>query len=183
MTDGDTAADLEGEQEVDLRSAWGRLKERWWLPVGGLVLGAVVGIALALAGGSVWRAETILYLGQPFAPLGGGQIQSLATNPRTVGDIVRSESALQAASRASGVPVSKLRSAVSTKELTAVGQARGINPLMELAVKADGKEETGSQSYVPPDPKNDKALHAALELLRGTKQHSAFPPNPKAVPN
>ena len=139
MNPGNTSSDLEGEQEVDLRSAWGRLRERWWLPVGGLVLGAVVGVALALAGGSVWRAETILYLGQPFAPLGGGQIQSLATNPRTVGEIVRSESALQAASRASDVPVSKLRSSISTKELTAVGQVRGINPLMELAVKADGK--------------------------------------------
>jgi len=131
--------DPDAEREVDLRSAWDRITARWWLPVGGLVLGAVVGVALALSGGSVWRAETILYLGQPFAPLGGGQIQSLATNPRTVGEIVRSESALQAASRASGVPVSKLRSSVSTKELTAVGQARGINPLMELAVKAGGK--------------------------------------------
>jgi len=30
---------------------------------------------------------------------------------------------------------------VSTKELTAVGQARGINPLMELAVKADTKRK------------------------------------------
>jgi hypothetical protein len=109
--------------------------------VGGLVLGAVLGLVLALSGGSVWRAETILYLGQPFAPLGGGQIQSLATNPRTVSEIVRSESALQAASEASDVPVSKLRSAISTKELTAVGQVRGINPLIELAVKADGRRK------------------------------------------
>jgi len=50
-------------------------------------------------------------------------------------------------------------------------------------LKADGKEEGGSQSYVPPDTKDDKALHAAMELLRGTRQHSAFPPNPKAVAN
>ena len=135
------APDLAEEQEVDLTSAWQRLKVRWWLPVGGLVLGAVLGLVLALSGGSVWRAETILYLGQPFAPLGGGQIQSLATNPRTVSEIVRSESALQAASEASDVPVSKLRSAISTKELTAVGQVRGINPLIELAVKADGRRK------------------------------------------
>jgi carboxyl-terminal processing protease len=47
-----------------------------------------------------------------------------------------------------------------------------------------GKEQTGSQSYVPPDPKNDKALIMADELLRGTQKNSAFPPNPKApVPN
>jgi carboxyl-terminal processing protease len=47
-----------------------------------------------------------------------------------------------------------------------------------------GKEQTGSQSYVPPDPKNDKALSMAEDLLRGTVVNSAFPPNPKApVPN
>jgi carboxyl-terminal processing protease len=48
----------------------------------------------------------------------------------------------------------------------------------------EGKEQTGSQSYIPPDPKNDKALTMAEELLRGTQVNSAFPPNAKApVPN
>jgi carboxyl-terminal processing protease len=51
-------------------------------------------------------------------------------------------------------------------------------------LKAEGQEETGSQSYVPPDPKDDKALNTAYDLLRGTKVNAAFPPNPKnAVPN
>jgi len=129
------------EQEIDLSSAGQRLKVRWWLPVGGLVIGAVIGLALAVSGGSVWRAQTIVYLGQPFAPLGGGQIQSLATNPRTVGDIIRSDSALEAASDESSIPVARLRSSISTKELTAAGQLRGINPLMEIAVKGDGKRK------------------------------------------
>lgn len=134
-------SDLQEEQEVDLSSAWQRLKLRWWLPIGGLLVGAVVGIALALASGSVWRAQTIVYLGQPFAPLGGGQIQSLATNPRTVGEIVRSEAALKSASDASGIPVSQLRASISTRELLAAGQLRGINPLMEIAVKGNGKRK------------------------------------------
>jgi hypothetical protein len=138
MTDGRTASELEDEQEVDLSSAWQRLKVRWWLPVGGVLVGAVVGLALALSGGSVWRAETIVYLGQPFAPLGGGQIQSLATNPRTVGEIIRSASVLQDISKATGIPVSKLRSSISTRELVATGQIRGINPLIEIAVKGSG---------------------------------------------
>ena len=132
---------LDEEQEVDLSSAWQRLKLRWWLPVGGLLVGAVVGLALAVAGGSVWRAQTIVYLGQPFAPLGGGQIQSLATNPRTVGEVIRSEAALKRASEVSGIPVSRLRSAISTKELVAAGQLRGINPLMEITVKGSGKRK------------------------------------------
>jgi carboxyl-terminal processing protease len=47
-----------------------------------------------------------------------------------------------------------------------------------------GKEQTGSQSYVPPEEKNDKALNMAMDLLRGTQVNSAFPPNPKTpVPN
>ena len=45
-----------------------------------------------------------------------------------------------------------------------------------------GKEQTGSQSYIPPDPKNDKALHAADDMLRGVQVNSA--PNGKTpVPN
>ncbi len=51
-------------------------------------------------------------------------------------------------------------------------------------LKAEGAEETGSQSYVPPDEKDDKALTMALDLLRGSASNAAFPPNPKAaVPN
>jgi carboxyl-terminal processing protease len=48
-------------------------------------------------------------------------------------------------------------------------------------LKAEGGEQTGSQSYIPPDPKDDKALHAALDLIRGVAKNSAYPSNPKAV--
>src|SRR5262249_34908966 len=41
---------------------------------------------------------------------------------------------------------------------------------------AQGKEEKGSQAYVPPKPENDAALQTALALLRGTKPDPAFPP-------
>src|SRR5499425_2019564 len=51
-------------------------------------------------------------------------------------------------------------------------------------LKAEGAEETGSQSYVPPNESDDKAIRMALDLLRGTASNAAFPPNPKAaVPN
>jgi carboxyl-terminal processing protease len=47
-----------------------------------------------------------------------------------------------------------------------------------------GPEQTGSQSYVPPDEKDDKALKMGIDLLRGQASNAAFPPNPKAaVPN
>jgi len=44
-------------------------------------------------------------------------------------------------------------------------------------LKAEGQEETGSQSYIPPDPKDDKALTTAYDLLRGVKVNAAFPPS------
>jgi len=51
-------------------------------------------------------------------------------------------------------------------------------------LKAEGAEESGSQSYVPPDEKDDRALTRALDLLRGATTDAAFPPNQKtAVPN
>jgi len=52
-------------------------------------------------------------------------------------------------------------------------------------LKAEGDEQGGSQSYVPPEAKDDKALNMALELIRGTKTNPAFPPNPKqaTLPN
>ena len=51
-------------------------------------------------------------------------------------------------------------------------------------LKSVGAERTGSQSYVPPDESDDKALKMGLDLLRGTATNAAFPPNPKAaVPN
>jgi len=37
-------------------------------------------------------------------------------------------------------------------------------------------EKTGSQAYVPPDPKNDKQLIAAVDLLHGVKRAAVEPP-------
>ena len=68
-------------------------------------------------------------------------------------------------------------------ELKARTDTRGESSLRGH-LKAEGDEQTGSQSYVPPDRKDDKALSAALELIRSAKPNAAFPPNPKAgVPN
>jgi carboxyl-terminal processing protease len=49
-------------------------------------------------------------------------------------------------------------------EMTSESKLRG-----HLKGQGEGAEQTGSQSYVPQDPKDDKALHTALDLLRGVK--------------
>jgi carboxyl-terminal processing protease len=51
-------------------------------------------------------------------------------------------------------------------------------------LSAEGAEQTGSQSYVPPAEKDDKALGAAYNLLRGVTVNAGVPSSPKtAVPN
>jgi carboxyl-terminal processing protease len=82
-------------------------------------------------------------------------------------------------------------------------QARGITPDIEVLqdvpddlkgradtkgeasmrghLSAEGAEQAGSQSYVPPEEKDDKALSAAFNLLRGVTVNANVPPQPKAV--
>src|ERR1700722_15962500 len=51
-------------------------------------------------------------------------------------------------------------------------------------LSAEGAEQTGSQAYVPPNEKDDKALAAAYNLLRGVTVNADVPTAPKAaVPN
>ncbi len=49
---------------------------------------------------------------------------------------------------------------------------------------AEGAEQTGSQSYVPPSEKDDKALTAAFNQLRGVTVNANAPTAAKRpVPN
>jgi hypothetical protein len=152
----DTTPDPDAEREVDLRSVWERIAARWWLPVLGLVLGAVVGFALALGGGKVYEAETLVAMGQPFSPNGGAPVQSFLTNARAVSEIVRSESALEQAARAADLPVRALRGNVSSAIVGASGPgARPTGaPLVTIKViaaqplKAERAADTLAQEVI-----------------------------------
>jgi carboxyl-terminal processing protease len=48
--------------------------------------------------------------------------------------------------------------------------------------RAQGKQEMGSQTYVPSKPEDDIALQTALALLRGTKLNPTFPPKANKLP-
>ena len=128
--------DPDAEREVDLRSAWSRLAARWWLPVGGLVAGVILGILVSLGSSQVYKAQTLVYLGQPFTPGGAGQIQSLATNPKTVSETIRSEAALEKAARAADMRLGQLRGNVTTSTVTTAGQPKNLSPLVTIQVLA-----------------------------------------------
>lgn len=69
------------------------------------------------------------------------------------------------------------------EELKGKVEPRGEASLKGHIKANDGDEQTGSPAYIPPDPKDDKQLNLALDLLRGIQKNAAFPPNPKANPN
>src|SRR6266498_3301693 len=108
--------ELDAEQEIDIRRYWNLLAARWWLLAVGVLAGLLIGYLVSIGGGNVYEAKALLYLGQPLTP-SGGPILSLATNPNTVNEIVRSEDVItQAASRA-GLPVRKVRNNLSTQTI------------------------------------------------------------------
>jgi len=58
------------EREVDLSRWRASLAALWWLPVLGLVLGAIVGVLFSFHGGTSYKASSLISLGQPVSPGG-----------------------------------------------------------------------------------------------------------------
>src|ERR671937_1791946 len=83
--------DWEAEQEVDFRRYCEALLARWWLPLVGLVLGAILGYLISLGGAQLYQAQATIYLGQPYSASGNVQLQSAQTNPSTVRTIAGSD--------------------------------------------------------------------------------------------
>ena len=67
-------------------------------------------------------------------------------------------------------------------ELKARSEIKG-EASMRGHLSAEGAEQTGSQSYVPPNEKDDKALGAAYNLLRGVTVNAEVPTPKTAVAN
>lgn len=134
------SADLNAEREVDL-ARWRRaLVALWWLPVAGLVVGAIVGVLFAVGGSKHFSASALVSLGQPVSP-GGTVIASYNTNPRAISEITSSASAQAEAARAAGIHPGALRGHVSVGVVgvqTGTGAARTA-PLISVTVT--GKRE------------------------------------------
>lgn len=136
MTAPRPVPDLEAEREVDLARWRSAVAVHWWLPVVGLVAGAILGLLASVGGAQVYRAQALISLGQPFSPTGSAPVNSFATNPRAVSEIVRSESALKQAAAAAGLHVGALRGKVSSGQVgVGTGQAARNVPLVTVTVQ------------------------------------------------
>src|ERR671929_2204305 len=102
------APELEGEDEVDLGRYWSAIAARWWLPVLGLLAGALIGYLVAVGGSQTYRAQAVVSLGTPLA-VGGGGLPSVQTNTAAIRQIVTSESTIRRVASAAGLRPSSLR--------------------------------------------------------------------------
>jgi Chain length determinant protein len=129
----DDLPDLDAEREVDLRSYWDRIAAHWWLLLAGLAAGLVIGYLISLGGSQVYRAKAVVYLGQPLSG-SGVQVQSQATNPSTVRQIVTSEATINSVARRVGLQPGQLRGHISTQAVTGAITRLGQNPLVAITV-------------------------------------------------
>jgi len=135
--------DLDAEQEIDLGRLWRATIARWWLPVLGLVVGAIIGLLVSLGGGKQWKATTEIYLGQPLSVGGGAQISSAPTSLGLATAYINQLYARRIAAKKSGIPARKLDGKITVKPIlgltgTKIGQPA---PLMLLSVTgAKGSE-------------------------------------------
>jgi uncharacterized protein involved in exopolysaccharide biosynthesis len=137
--DGRAAApELDAEQEIDFGRYWNALVARWWLPVVGLVVGAIIGYIVTLSSSASYKATAQVYLGTPLAPNGAAPVTSAPTNLGLVTNLVTAESTLKAAAAQAGLKVGRLRGHVTTKALTGITGAKLGTPAPLLAITVSG---------------------------------------------
>jgi hypothetical protein len=139
-------ADLDAEQEVDLGRYGRSILARWWLPVAGLLLGALIGYLVSIGGRQVYKASSTVYLGASYSIIGNVQLQGAQAQPATVSTIARSEDSIKRAAAIAGIRPSLLRGRVSTATIssgTGTSTVRTTaNPLVRITVQGPGRRRT-----------------------------------------
>jgi uncharacterized protein involved in exopolysaccharide biosynthesis len=144
-----TAAAADTEREVDLARWWAAVVALWWLPVAGLVLGAIIGVLYSLTGGGTYKATALISLGQPTSP-GGVVVASFGTNPRAVSEIVSGAAFQRQAEDRADLRPGALRGHVSVAQVgtAATGTAVRTAPLISLAVTGSHPKNTAAAANV-----------------------------------
>ncbi len=130
--------DLDAEQEVDFGRYWRLIAAHWWLPVAGIVAGAVIGALVTLGGSSSWKATAQVYLGQPLAPGGAAPVGSAPTSLGLVSNFVTSETTIKTVAKQVGLKPGRLRGHVTTKPITGITGAKLGTPAPLLAITVTG---------------------------------------------
>ena len=129
------------ELEGGVRRFWRSVLVRWWLPLVGLVVGAMIGLLVSLGAGRQWKAQAEVYLGSPFV-----NDMAVVSSPTSLGlaaTFVDGLSAVRHASEASGIPAARLGGNISAKPVLGLSGSQGQPaPLLRLAVTGSMAGET-----------------------------------------
>jgi Chain length determinant protein len=163
--------DLDAEREVDVGRYVDALVARWWLPVVGLLVGIAIGYLLSLGGEDVYRAQTTVYVGSPYAANGTVLLTaSLTTNQSTIPRIVRSEETIAEVARESGMTRPKLREGISTSQLRS-GLGRLVpSQLYVVSVQGDERAEVQAAARALADRVVDRIDGYAQSKIRDFRQ-------------
>jgi uncharacterized protein involved in exopolysaccharide biosynthesis len=135
--------DFDAERDIDL-ARWRRALVRlWWIPVAGLVAGAILGAAYSFRGGNTYKSSALISLGQPTSP-GGALVNGYGVNPRAVFQIVTSPDAQAAAAARAGLRPEALSGHVSVVQagIQAGSGAGRATPLVSLTVDGSHPAKT-----------------------------------------
>ena len=139
--------DLDAEADVDLGRYGRPLLQRWWLLLAGLVGGAVVGYLTTLGGTQFYRAQAIVYMGQPLG-VSSTPVQALNTNPSSARAIVTAESSIDRAAAKSGLSASRIRSGASVTAVQGSLPKLGQTPLVQVTVKGPERAKVAKAANV-----------------------------------
>jgi hypothetical protein len=134
MTSVRPVPDLDAEAEVDLGRYGHALLVRWWLLLAGLVAGAVVGYLTTVGGTQFFRAQAVVYMGQPLG-ISSTPVQALNTNPSSARTIVTSELVIRRVAARTGMSPSRIRSGTSVTAVQGSLPKLGQTPLVQVTVK------------------------------------------------
>jgi hypothetical protein len=127
--------DLVAEEEVDLGRHARAILERWWLLLAGLVAGAAIGYLATLGGSQYYRAQAVVYMGQPLGILGTNPVQALNTNPSAARAIVTSDEVVHRVAAKARMSPGRLRSGISVTTIAGNISKVGQAPLILITVK------------------------------------------------
>src|SRR5438132_10526807 len=114
---------LEFDDTIDFSRYWRAIAWRWWLALLGIVPGGVTGFAVS-SDARPYRADVVVYLGQPLFPSGGQPIQTVATNTQFVNQLLTSTPVVRAVARRAGLTYAELRPAIQIAPFTPEGPGR-----------------------------------------------------------
>ena len=138
--------DLEAERELDLGRVWRSLLARWWLPVIGLLVGAIIGLLVSLGASKQWTAKAEIYLGNPLS--NGTALTSSPTSLGLATVYVQTPSVVLHASRTSGIPASRLNGNISAKPILGLAGTNVGQPAQLLLLSVTGSKPNQTERAV-----------------------------------